>query len=198
MENQEINLELLNELESEFGRLEKGFVIDSDQKADWALQKLANEKAEYERIEKLAKLQIESIKEKLDKSKKTYDSSKKFFTDRLQEYFDTVDHKKTKTQESYKLLSGSLVKKFSKQKINHDDKALLNYLKSKELNEFIKVEESVKWSELKKTLEMRTQVYDDPETGEIISERKYMVDSNGDEVTCVTVEMTPEEFDVKF
>ena len=195
MENQ-INLEMLDELESEFERNGSGFEIDSDDKAEWALQKIEENQKEFDRLSKLAENQIEQIKLKLEKAKTQNENSRCFFTEKLKTYFNNVEHKKTKTQESYKLLSGTLVMKKGKDKIEKDDDELLIFIKQNNLNDFIKTKESVSWSDFKKGLFIKTKEVEDAETGEVV-EVKCVVDADGNEVNGCTVVHTEDVFDVK-
>ena len=50
----------------------------------------------------------------------------------LAQYFETVPHKETKTQATYKLLSGQLVFKKPKQKLVKSDDDLIAYFKKKQ------------------------------------------------------------------
>lgn len=161
----------------------ESFVIDNDKKADWALQKIAEVKAEYERIDAIAADQIAELQEKREDLKKSFESKTSFLKGKLAEYFETVAHKETKTQESYKLLSGSLIKKKPKVKLEKDDETLLAYFKANNLGEFIKTEEKPAWGDFKTRLEAVDGNVIDTETGEIVE--------------CVTVVETAPEFTVK-
>lgn len=124
--------------------------ITDDGCADWACRKIAEEKAELDRIRELAEAQIQKIEEK------------------LAEYFETVPHKATKTKESYRLLSGTLTRKYGGAQMKQDDAQLVQYLKDSGQLEFIKTEEKPKWGEFKKRLEIMGGSVVDKETGEIV------------------------------
>ncbi|MFR6331178.1 MAG: host-nuclease inhibitor Gam family protein [Eisenbergiella sp.] len=87
------------------------FVIDSDAKADWAVRKIEEEKQEYDRIKELAEEQIARIEQKLETADRRFNQSTAYLRLLLGEYFMQVPHKRTKTQETYRLLSGKLVMK---------------------------------------------------------------------------------------
>lgn len=159
------------------------FVIDSDSKADWALQKIAEEQSEYDRLNALAEEQISEIKAKIEAEKQRFDNKTRFLKGALNVYFMNVPHKETKTQESYKLLSGSLVMKKATQKMVKDDAKLLEYFHNNEMQEFIKTEEKPAWAEFKKNCAIVDGNVVDTSTGEI--------------VTGVAVEDVPEQFDIK-
>ena len=73
-------------------------------------------------------------------------------TERLRNFFETVPHKKTATQEKYPLPSGKLVLKDQEPDYDRDDKAVIKFLKANGGERFVKVEEKLDWNGLKKTL----------------------------------------------
>lgn len=73
-------------------------------------------------------------------------------TFRLREYFDTLPHKKTATQEKYLLPSGKLVLKNQEPEYEKDEKTVIDFLKANGGEKYIKIKESLDWSALKKTL----------------------------------------------
>ena len=144
------------------------FSITDDGLADWAVQKIAEEKAEYERLKQLADAQIAAIMEKVAAAQKRYENGTAFLTSKLSQFFETVPHKKTKTQETYRLLSGTLKKKLGGTTMKQDDAQLLEYLKASGNTDLIKVEESPRWGEFKKRLEIVGGQVVDSTTGEIV------------------------------
>ena len=142
--------------------------ITDDGCADWACRKIAEEKAELDRIRQLAEAQIQKIEEKLAAAERRYENGTRFLTGKLAEYFETVPHKATKTKESYRLLSGTLTRKYGGAQMKQDDAQLVQYLKDSGQLEFIKTEEKPKWGEFKKRLEIMGGSAVDKETGEIV------------------------------
>ncbi|MBO7342970.1 MAG: host-nuclease inhibitor Gam family protein [Alistipes sp.] len=142
--------------------------IADDGCADWAVSKIAAERAELARIKVLAAEQIERIKKKVEAAERRCESGTAFLTAKLAEYFETVEHKKTKTKHSYRLLSGTLVKKLGGTTMKQDDAQLLEYLKASGQSDLIKTEESPRWGEFKKHLEVVGGQVIDTATGEIV------------------------------
>lgn len=142
--------------------------IADDGCADWAVNKIAEERAELARIEELAEAQIARIEEKLAAARKRCENGTRFLTGKLAEYFATVPHKKTKTQETYRLLSGTLKMKLGGVTMKQDDTKLLEFLKASGQNEYIKITEAPKWGDFKKRLEIQGTDVVDMETGEIV------------------------------
>ena len=113
--------------------------ITDDGCADWACQKIAEEKAELDRITSLADSQIEKIQQRVEAAQRRYENGTRFLTGKLAEYFETVPHKTTKTKHSYRLLSGTLVKKIGGRTMKQDDDALLAYLKASDNDGFMDI-----------------------------------------------------------
>lgn len=163
----------------------EGFKIDSDGLSEWALKKIRRNNEEVERLTRLANEEIEAIQDALTTATSSLNHSTEFLSGHLRAYFNTVKHKETATQESYKLLSGSLVMKKASQKvIKTDDAELIKYLKASGQKEFIKTKEEPAWGDFKKNLVINEDSVVDMATGEVID--------------CVKVEDVPEEFKVKF
>lgn len=156
--------------------------ITDDGCADWACRKIAEEKAELDRIRELADAQIQKIEEKVAAAERRFQNGTRFLTGKLAEYFETVPHKTTKTKASYRLLSGTLTRKFGGTTMKQDDAQLVQYLKDSGQLEFIKTEEKPRWGEFKKRLEIMGGSAVDKETGEIVE--------------GVTVETKPDTFSV--
>lgn len=95
--------------------------ITDDGCADWACRKIAEEKTELDRITALGESQIEKIQQRIDAAQRRYENGTRFLTGKLAEYFETVPHKTTKTKHSYRLLSGTLVKKIGGNTMKQDD-----------------------------------------------------------------------------
>ena len=161
----------------------KGFSINDDATADWALKKIKEEREEYERLTLIACEQIAEINLKMKHLEEAAERKTAFLKGCLAEYFKTVPHKTTKTQESYKLLSGSLVMKLGSQKMVKDDTALVEYFRQNGMSDYIKVKEEPKWAEYKKNL--------------AIADGKVVDTTTGEVVDVVRVEDVPGTFDVK-
>ena len=128
--------ELLNTETSE------GFVIDTDAKAQWALDKIREARADRDAWVKWYEDKIKEITEQTDFNTMNLERM-------LAEYFATVPHKKTKTQETYPLKGGKLILKTQNPEYKRDDKAVIDWLKSNNMPQFVKVKEELAWSDLK-------------------------------------------------
>jgi len=162
---------------------EKEFTIKDDKACEWALKKVKQETEEHDRLVALAKAEIEELQEQIAKLDQALASKTGFFKSKMYEYFQTVERKSTKTQESYKLLSGSLVWKKPSQKMAPDKEKLLEYVKANNMPEYVKVKEDVDWAGLKKDCTIQGNQVINNQTGEVID--------------CIAVEDVPGEFGVK-
>jgi hypothetical protein len=145
MEN--LVLEMINEMVDN----EECFVINDDGKAEWALNKIAEEKAEMQRMINVANSMIMKYQEKIEVYQKQFENKTTFLKEQLRQYFETVPHKITKTQETYKLPSGILKLKKQNPEYIRDEEKLLKWVKANKIS-YVKTKESVNWAELKKEL----------------------------------------------
>lgn len=175
------NMEVKDESE-EFGAT---WFIENDAMADWAMEKIAERNKETDRLICLAKAKIRELEDTIVNLGLKRDRENAYLTERLREYFDgVVDKKITATQESYKLLAGTIRRKYKSEKMVKNDDALVQYLHSSGQVEFIKTEEKPAWAEFKKNLE--------------IVDGKVVDKSSGEVVDAVTLEDVPEKFDIVF
>ena len=73
------------------------------------------------------------------------------FIDRaLFAFFQTVEHKKTKTQESWSIPSGKLILKKQAPEFKRDEKTVIDWLKQNGGTDYVKTVESLDWANLKK------------------------------------------------
>ena len=139
--------ELLREVEEEQEEQEEQedhFIVDSDDKAEWCLSRIREAEEKLSKWKKHYADQLASIEKK---TQATIDRMNYY----LEQYFNTVPHKKAKTQESYLLPSGKLVMKQQEPEYEHNDDELVPWLKSNH-PELVKVKESSDWAGLKKQL----------------------------------------------
>ena len=152
------------------------FDIDTDQKAEWALNKIREAKADRDRWVEFYKGQIEKVKDQCDNRIANLEFM-------LRKYFMTGDLmlKETKTQKSYQLPSGKLVLKKQGPEFDHDDAKLVPWLEENAPS-MVKVEKSSKWGDFKKMVTIFN--------GNVI-------DMNGEVVPGVTVTERDEKFVVE-
>ena len=143
--------------------------ITDDGCADWALKKIKTERDELDRITALAEQEIARLKEQVEKAQRRYEQNTAFLTSMLEQFFDTVEHKRTKTgTESYRLLNGQLVKKPGGFKPEPDHEKLVAWLRQNGYENLVKVEESARWGDLKKQITFTGTIATITETGEIV------------------------------
>lgn len=163
----------LDELEQvDLGAVAEGerapFRITDDRCADWAIRKISEERKEYTRLKDLADEQIAAINEKVAAAQRRMENGTAFLTSCLADFFNTVPHKKTKTTEKYRLLSGTLTLKKGTTKAKLDETKLVPWLRANGYEALVKVEESTRWADLKKLLSYTGDIATLTETGEIV------------------------------
>ena len=161
--------------------MEETFRINNDKTADWAITQIHEAENERDRLIRLAQDQINDLTSKINDLTEKCNNETKYLRSCLAEYFETVPSKETKTQKSYKLLSGTLVFKKPSVKIIHDDEKLIEFLDG---TEFVETKKSLKWGEYKKCLGIEGDQVIDLDTGEIVE--------------ACTVEEVPASFNIKF
>ena len=122
--------------------LQESFVIDTDSKAEWALKKIREARADRDKWIEWYQQKIAEITEQTDFN--TMNLERMLF-----EYFATVPHKVTKTQESYSLPGGKLILKTQNPEYKRDDKTVIEWLKQNGQTQFIKTKEELAWADLK-------------------------------------------------
>jgi Bacteriophage Mu Gam like protein. len=178
------------ELEEEFLKdTEKQFTDDKgihdDAYADWTINKIKTLQAELERKKMFVENKKAILDEWYEKEKKAIDNDIAFYTSRLQQYFDSLDPKlltKSKTQVSYSLPSGKLVKKFEKPEFKRDDEILLTWIEQNAPN-YIKIKKDINWAEFKKKL--------------TVDKGKIILTDTGEVVEGIGIENKPAEFEIK-
>lgn len=136
------------------------FVIDTDAKANWALRKIKEARDDRDTWVKWYEDKIAEIKAQTDFNTMNLERM-------LAEYFATVPHKVTKTQESYPLKDGKLVMKKQDPEYKRDDKVVIDWLKKNGGGQYIKTKEELDWAGLKATVAVFDGACVD-ENGEII------------------------------
>jgi phage host-nuclease inhibitor protein Gam len=150
------------EIESE------GFAIDNDQKAEWALRKIREHRADASRMAMVCDAEIERYGQIKKDAAEKCERSCSYLESLLYDYFSTVPHKATKTQEFYKLPTGVLKKKIREPEYVRADAEILAWLNEQGMKDYIEVKPSLKWADLKKVIAANGETAVYPETGEII------------------------------
>lgn len=166
---------------------DKQFIVDSDEKAEWAIKKIAEERAEAERFINVCQTMICKYQEQIEQAKADLDSKTGYLTFQLQRYMDTVKAKETKTQKTYKLPSGTLKVKYPGPEYKRDEEKLTEFLK-KNYTDYVETIYKPKWAEFKKIVSLNRDPIVDEESGELIDYTPYyLVDPNGKAVEGVEV-----------
>lgn len=164
------------------GEAEEGFAINNDNLAEWALKKIAEERAETQRMINVCQTFINEYQMKAENYSKQYESKTAYLKEQLRLYFESVPHKATKTQETYKLPSGTLKRKFGTPEFKVDNDILVKWLEDNEFGSYVKTEKKAQWGELKKTVTVRSD---------------KIISVNGEIIDGVTAQERPDSFEVE-
>ena len=164
---------------------EERFSITDDSKAEWALEKIREAKEEHDRLIALVDEKEFTLKQQRDEIEARYDRDTSYLKHLLEEYMQTVAVKSTKTQDTYQLLSGKLVRKRPSVTFEVDDAKLLEWLDSTNREDMIKTTRKPAWAEIKKLLT------GDAETGLAV------IEETGECVDGIKAVETPGSFDIK-
>lgn len=131
--------------------MNENFYIENDQQAEWALGKIAEAKAELSKWESFYGAKLEAVR---NETQNTID----YMSVLLQRYFETQEHKVTKTGiHKYSLPSGELVLKPAALDYERDEATMLAWCEAN-LPAAIKVTKKASWTDVKAYIK---------ETGEI-------------------------------
>lgn len=162
--------ELLNDAREEF-------TVTDDAAAEWCMKKIR--KIEADRA--MWKAHYEAQMEKVNKAA---DDDVAYFTAKLEEYFANVPHKTTKTQESYTLPGGKLIRKKQQPEFETDDEALVPWLEENFMSQLVKVKKSADWAALKKVCS-------------VTPDGEHVATDEGEIIPGVTVTQRPDVFKVE-
>ena len=146
----------------------EGFVIDSDQKAEWALRKISEYRAEGMRMADVCDAEITRYEQIKAEAQDKCDRECSYLESLLYTYFGMVEHKKTKTQETYKLPSGTLRLKAQEPQYERKDDAIIAWAQGQKLDNLVKEKPVLDWKELKGGIAINGEDAIYTATGEIV------------------------------
>lgn len=143
------------------------FVIDSEEKADWALRKIKEAENNIEKIEEFAEHQIRQIENW--KAKQTEDHY--YNIGNLQSLLAEYLRNKRKEDPEFKsitLPNGNVGFRRNQSKWIYNDDVVLEALENENMTDFIKVEKKLDKRLIKKAFEVMGDKVINPDTGEVI------------------------------
>lgn len=123
------------------------FTVDNDQKAEWAAKKIREARQDTQKWTEYYERQLSAIR-------RANEETEAYFAALLADYFETVPHKATKTQESYSLPTCKLVLKAQQPEFSRDENVLCDYLDKKGRDDLVRITRRADWAALKKTLKV--------------------------------------------
>lgn len=127
------------------------FTITDDGFADWAIEVIAEARAEVARMRKSYNEKVDLMAERLVKFEMQHNKSISFMELKLKEYVESLDLKPTKAgTRIYNLPAGKVSIKRQAPKYTVNDDEFVEWLESNGHSELVKVTKIGKWGELKK------------------------------------------------
>ena len=145
----------------------EGFHIDTDTKAEWALSKIKADREEALKYAFACKEMARAYDTKAKDAMEKVAQKTSGLEGMLRMYFETVTRKVTKTQETYKLPSGVLKKKYGTIEFVRDEKVLADFLKTNNYTNYLETIYKPKWAELKKDITVSGNLVIN-ESGEVV------------------------------
>lgn len=153
------------------------FRVTDDGTAEWCLKKIREAHADVEKWKAHYAAQMEKVMAEAEREIA-------YFTAKLEDYFDTVPRKTTKTQESYTLPGGKLIRKKQQPKYTTDDSALVPWLEENFCGQLVKITKTADWASLKKVVT-------------VTPDGEHVATDDGEIVPGVSVELRPDVFKVE-
>lgn len=164
--------DFLQELEEE---QDEAFVVDDDQKADWAVRRIRELEADTKKWKEYYAEQLKRVTEQND-------NSVMYFKGLLASYFAHVPHKFTKTAESYSLPSGTLRLKQQQPEYVREDESKIIEWAQKNVPDVVETVTQLRWADLKKLGKADGETFIMTETGEVVPGIKVLARPNTFEI----------------
>ncbi|GHU78511.1 hypothetical protein AGMMS49992_29270 [Clostridia bacterium] len=145
-----------------------GWTVADDSTAEWAIARISDARQERDRLCSLADSRIDYFKRERDKAERQCSETTERLSSKLSDYFRGVQHKQCKTQETYKLLSGTLRLKYQTPERIVNDAAGFTAWAATQNPDMIKVETSPRWSVVNTLCEMVDNRLVYTPTGEVV------------------------------
>lgn len=143
-------------------------MIGSDDEADFVVRKVLFLQKEKARLMEIASRQIQQIEMKRKGIADEYDNKIEWQKSRLETFFEDKPKAVTKTQQSYRLFSGKLIRKARQPEFVRDEKTIITWLVDHNMTEYAVAEWHVKWDSFKRRLSVQGEGAIDAETGEVV------------------------------
>jgi phage host-nuclease inhibitor protein Gam len=145
----------------------ESFVIDTEEKANWALRKIRSLKEKKQDNIALAEAEISKIDAWLESVNEKVDRDAEYFQNMLAAYAQKRRNEDSKFK-SLKLPHGKIAFRKQQPKWEYDDSKLLESLKSSGLDDLIRIKEEPDKTAIKKRLVVSGEFAVNPDSGELI------------------------------
>ena len=130
------------------------FKIKDDDMANWAIRKIAKARKEFAEAEQQAERERERIDAWLDGKRKARERAEEFFTGLLTAYY-LPQHMEDPKRKTFTLPAGVFQVSQQQPEYQRDDAALVQWLESHVMPDYLETIKKHKWAELKKLIEAK-------------------------------------------
>lgn len=156
------------------------FSINSADIANWAVEKIKEERARRDLFIEAAQGHIDRLQQQVKDMSDKCTQRTGFLLVKLDEYLESAPAKETKTQKTLELPAGKLIRKLPSVDYVRDNERLIESLKD---TDFVELKLNLKWGDLKKDLVVN---------GDVV-----MIGSTGEILDGISIEEKPATFDVR-
>lgn len=146
----------------------KGFVIDNEGQADWALRKISQSQKRMKELQNVAEEEIHKIETWLLGELAKEEKSIEFFTNLLDVYHWQLYQQDPKRFKSLKLPNGVIKRVKTQPTFERDEETLLKWLEEQGLEEYIERKAKPNWRDFKKRVKVSGSMCVIPDTGEVV------------------------------
>ena len=146
----------------------KGFVIDNEGQADWALRKISQSQKRMKELQNVAEEELHKIETWLLGELVKEEKSIEFFTNLLDVYHWQLYQQDSKRFKSLKLPNGVIKRVKTQPTFERDEETLLKWLEERQLEEYIDRKAKARWADIKKSVVVAGETCVMPITGEIV------------------------------
>jgi len=154
MNMQALNDYLLDAYDEPQEQEREQFKIENDDMANWAIRKIAKARREFAEAEQQAERETERIDAWLAGKRKEWERAEEFFTGLLTAYY-LPQHMEDPQRKTFKLPAGAFQVRAQQPEYQRDDAALVQWLESHVMPDYLEVVKKPKWGELKKIIETK-------------------------------------------
>jgi len=177
-------LRKLQDFQDEEVEKRETFVVDTKEKANWGVRKIAHIDKQMEENINIVKDEIQKLNNWLESENSKLQAEIDWFSSLIEPWFRKLNQESKGKIKTIKLPDGEIQLRKQPTNYTRNDEELLSFLRSSDRQEFIKVKESPNWAMLK-----RQTV--------VVNNTTVIIKGTGEIVPGVVSEEKPDKFEIK-